>query len=130
MEMQDFSGRHFLIVDDESLVRETLADQFTLRGATVVEASDGNEAFQLLLEQEFDAVLSDIRMPECSGIDLLRLVQNSKKKMPPVIMMSAFNDVSSEQLKNLGARSFFMKSGGFQKIEVAIADLLSSNNSL
>ena len=57
MELQDFTGRHFLVVDDESLVRETLAEQFTLRGATVVEASDGKMAFELIQEMEFDAVL-------------------------------------------------------------------------
>lgn len=125
MEIQDFTGRRFLVVDDESLVRETLAEQFSLRGAKVMEASDGNDAFHLILEQDFDAVLCDIRMPECSGIDLLRLMKSSKESMPPMIMMSAFDDVSTEELQKLGARSFFLKAGGFQKIEDAIAKLLS-----
>ena len=47
--------------------------------------------------------------------------------MPPVIMMSAFDDVSTDQLQKLGARNFFMKSGGFHKIEQAIAGLLEKS---
>lgn len=127
MEMQDFTGKRFLVVDDEALVRETLAEQFSLRGATVMEASDGNKAFDLIQEIEFDAVLCDIRMPECSGLELLELMKQSENKMPPMIMMSAFDDVSTEKLQSLGANSFFLKSGGFQKIENAIAKLLPNS---
>ena len=67
MAPKSLNGVRVLIVDDERLIRETLSELLQLDGAVVTEASDGNTAFDLIQAYDFHVVLSDIRMPECSG---------------------------------------------------------------
>lgn len=124
MEKLEFKDKRILVVDDEPFVREVIAEQLSFKGAVVVEAQDGKVAFDLLLDSDFDLVLSDIRMPECSGVELLKMIKESDKKMPPVLMMSAFEEVNTDRLKNLGAKEFLLKSGDFTQIEEAIKRLL------
>lgn len=67
--------RTLLVVDDESTLRSALRRFFTRRGWRVVEAEDGECARSMLLDGEtigggFDAVISDMRMPRLSGMEL------------------------------------------------------------
>lgn len=122
--MLDLSGKMILVVDDEAMVRETLMDEFSVLGATVQSAKNGQDAFELMEHGNFDLVISDIRMPECSGIDLLKLIRQSDKKMPPVIMLSAFQDLTRNQLKELGARDFILKTEDHKKMHETIQQVL------
>ena len=110
MAPKSLNGVRVLIVDDERLIRETLSELLQLDGAVVTEASDGNTAFDLIQAYDFHVVLSDIRMPECSGVDLLKRVRTEKSlKMPPILLMSAFTDISTSRAQELGARGMFLK---------------------
>lgn len=66
-----------LIVDDEPLVRMTIADMLRLGGFNVLEAASGTEAL---------AVVSDIRMPVMDGVDLLHRVRAVHPEMPIVLV--------------------------------------------
>lgn len=110
MSKADLNGVRILIVDDEKLIRETLTELLTLDGAVVSEASDGNQAYEMIKNYNYNVVLSDIRMPECSGVDLLKRVRQDKSKdMPPILLMSAFTDISADKAKDLGAKGMFIK---------------------
>ena len=69
-------SHHILIVDDEPDVRLVLQDLFTSRGYQVSEAADGKEALKLLETEAPDLILSDYRMPEMDGIELLKATQS------------------------------------------------------
>ena len=106
----ELTGRRILIVDDELLIRQTLTDFLQLHGAVISTADDGNKAFELIKAYDYDIVLSDIRMPECSGVDLLKRIREERtKKTPPVLLMSAFTDISLAKAKELGAKGMFLK---------------------
>ncbi|EKD42580.1 MAG: hypothetical protein ACD_73C00098G0004, partial [uncultured bacterium] len=60
-----------LIADDESSIRTILAKSMENQGYTVVKATDGAEAFNILKSQPIDVALVDIRMPEITGLELL-----------------------------------------------------------
>ena len=83
-----------LIVEDEKVLRESMAELLTDEGYIVVQAGDGKEAYDIVLKQSVDLVLSDIRMPEMDGMTLLGLLT---KTIPdtPIIMVTAYGTVEN-----------------------------------
>ncbi|EQC50580.1 response regulator [Bacteriovorax sp. DB6_IX] len=103
--------KHILVVDDCEDVRFLLALKLNNMGLEVSEASDGQDAIEILEEDEVDILLMDVIMPKISGQDLIRYVQRNKKlKRPIIICITAHYD---EQTKNdlieLGADSVITK---------------------
>lgn len=98
-----------LVVDDESSVREMLGILLEKEGHLVSSASGVREATALLKHDPFDAVLSDIRMPDGSGIDVLRAARETDPDTI-VILLTAFatTDTAVEAMK-LGAYDYITK---------------------
>src|SRR6266566_6005078 len=100
---------NILIVDDELGMRQFLTHLFQREGHTVRVAENGREAMALLQQESSDLVLSDIRMPDMSGIELLRTVRQLLPEVE-VIMMTAFANVdSAREAFLLGAYDFVQK---------------------
>ena len=100
---------NILVADDELGMRQFLTHLFQREGHTVRVAENGREAMALLHQEASDLVLSDIRMPDMSGIELLRAV---RELMPDVevIMMTAFANVdTAREAFLLGAYDFVQK---------------------
>jgi two-component system response regulator PilR (NtrC family) len=87
-------SKSILIVEDEKVLHDSLAKLLEHEGYEVLQARNGKEAYQIVLERPADIVLSDIRMPEMDGMTLLG---HLKKVAPetPVIMMTAYGTVDS-----------------------------------
>src|SRR3954454_16054886 len=83
-----------LIVEDEKVLRESLAELLGEEGHNVIQAPDGKAAYELILQRPVDLVLSDIRMPEMDGLTLLGHLQKIAPQTP-VIMVTAFGTVES-----------------------------------
>ena len=83
-----------LIVEDEKVLRESMAELLTDEGYEVIQAGDGKEAYDIVLKRTVDLVLSDIRMPEMDGMTLLGLLT---KTIPdtPIIMVTAYGTVEN-----------------------------------
>ena len=83
-----------LIVDDEKNIRRNLATFFESLSHEVSAVDSGADALKLLMEKSFDLVLTDFRMAEMTGLDLLRDI---KKRFPEtlVILMTAYATVES-----------------------------------
>ena len=64
--------KKILVVEDEPTLREGVVTAFTQRGWQVIEAADGAEALATLEGEVFDVVVTDFKMPEGSGLDVLR----------------------------------------------------------
>jgi len=93
-----------LVVDDEPLIRWSLAETFAELGHVAVEAGDGASAIQALDEQSpFDAVVLDFRLPDSNDLNLLATVRRRAPRAA-VVMMTAFGapEVTSGAL-DLGA---------------------------
>ena len=83
-----------LIVDDEQSVLEILEQYLIDRGYNVGAAGDGAAAEALLKERSFDVALVDLKLPDCSGLDLISRYQNEYPAMMCVIM-TAFASLDS-----------------------------------
>lgn len=79
-----------LVVDDEPYIVDLLVIALQDEGYHVASASDGEQAWRLVHQQQPDLIISDISMPRLSGIDLLnRLRERRQSARIPVILMSA-----------------------------------------
>ena len=97
-----------LVVDDEPDLLDVICIELDLRGFETFRAISGNRAIQILHEQEIDAIVSDIRMPDGSGIDILQFLLE-RQNLTPIIFLSGFSDVSREELFGKGASGFYTK---------------------
>jgi response regulator RpfG family c-di-GMP phosphodiesterase len=98
-----------LVVDDEEVIREILADFLTMEGFEVRTAEDGSGALVELSRDRFDLVLSDLKMPKMGGLELLSAI---RKHTPHVvtIIMTGFGTVETaiEAMKQ-GAYDYVLK---------------------
>ncbi|GIW46482.1 MAG: hypothetical protein KatS3mg078_0359 [Deltaproteobacteria bacterium] len=86
--------KRILVVDDELLILRIISDILSGEGYEVRTASSCDKAIQLLKEVPFHAVLTDIRMPEKNGIDLLESVRELNPNLP-VILMTGFASIET-----------------------------------
>ena len=98
-----------LIVEDESLIRWSLRQKFDERGYRVTEAPDGAAAFDALDAGTFDLVMLDYKLPDMTGIDVLRKLREHDSDAV-VIMMTAYSTIETavEAIK-LGAFDYLAK---------------------
>ena len=100
---------NLLIVDDELGMRQFLTHLLQREGHTVRVAENGQQALALLREQAPDLIISDIRMPDMDGVDLLRAARELLPEVE-VIMMTAFANVdTAREAFLLGAYDFVQK---------------------
>ncbi len=86
--------RSVLVVDDEPAMREMLISLLEVSGIDARPAGSAKEALEVAGEHEFDAVLSDIRMPERDGVALLAELRELRPETP-VILITAFGSIDS-----------------------------------
>jgi DNA-binding response OmpR family regulator len=112
-----------LVVDDEEYLRETLAEFLTEQGYSVQTAPDGLAAKKILLTQKINLVLTDIRMPNMNGIDLLKFSM-ALPEAPKVIVITGFSDYSKEQIEGFGASAMLNKPFDLEKLLGTVKSLL------
>jgi CheY-like chemotaxis protein len=67
-----------LVVDDDELVRETLADVLLSNGVAVSKARNGNECLRMVQKQSFDVIVMDIIMPEKEGLETIATLRRQR----------------------------------------------------
>lgn len=119
---------HILIADDEPLVRRSLTEFLTMEGYIVSSASNGNEALELLKEYTADIVITDIKMPELDGIQLLKEII-SHKNHTAVILMTGYGSIENavEAMKE-GAYDYITKPIIDSEIKIIIERLIKEQN--
>lgn len=82
---------NILLVEDDVNLQTVLADYLRSKDYVVEQASNGAEAWDLIMIKHYDLVISDIMMPKTNGYELLKLIRQKSEKLP-VIMLSAKTD--------------------------------------
>ncbi|MDD5116496.1 MAG: response regulator [Candidatus Omnitrophica bacterium] len=78
-----------LVVDDETPVRDLLNDLLKKEGCGVSVCGSGEEALEMLKKDSFDILLLDIKLPGISGLEVLKNIRDTDKRLP-VIMITGF----------------------------------------
>lgn len=101
-----------IVADDNDIVRQMIIDTLTddIQIDVVAEASEGNEAIEVIKEYNPDVVLLDLVMPKVDGIGVMEAISHEKDVNPDFIIISAAGreDIITEAL-HMGASYFFMK---------------------
>ena len=119
-----------LIVDDEPLIRKSLFEILRIEGYRVQMAASGEEAVNLLSKAKADIVVTDLKLPQMSGIDLLEKI----KKITPqteVILMTGYGTIESavEAMKK-GAFNYITKPINDQEIKITIHKIVEKRKIL
>lgn len=98
-----------LVVDDSPFMLDVMVDMLGGRNFEISTATSVPEARAVLEKAEIDLIVSDMRMPEATGVDLMRWVQAQGRRIP-FILVSGYSDADLIiEALNLGARSFISK---------------------
>lgn len=98
-----------LVVDDDRDLRELISFEIMNSGYKVFVAENGGEAFQIVMKEKIDVVLTDVRMPNGDGVELLNQIKGRNVKAPAVILVTGFAGLSIEDAYNQGAYRMFKK---------------------
>ena len=112
---------HVLVVDDEGAIRYSVSKTLQRIGYEVEEAASGEEALEMMGKREYDVILTDIRMPGLTGVDLLKRI----KDIAPdgiVILMTGYASLGTavESLR-LGAHDYLIKPSSSQDIRQSVS---------
>ena len=109
-----------LIVDDQEMMRDSLAATLAREGHEVVAAGDGPIAVSKLQGGRFDLLITDLKMPRMTGIELLAEAKKMRPDMP-VVMMTAFATVQTAvEAMKLGAYDYIQKPFDGDEIKILI----------
>ncbi len=108
--------KKILVVDDDSFVRDILADILQSSGYEVSTALNGQEGVNLIVsEPKLDLVISDINMPVLDGLGLIRRLRTGENSDIPIIVLSGNNEVAiAIEAINLGANDYLLKDENLQ----------------
>ena len=101
--------KKILLIDDDTFICEILKKYLEKNNYSVNVAFSGQSANELLKKQNFDLVLCDFRLPDTSGLELLKKIK-IQKPVTPVVIITAYADVKvAVQLMKLGATDYITK---------------------
>lgn len=98
-----------LVAEDDQLVRKTTALYLTGKGYNTLEALNGKEALQLFREEKPDIVLTDLRMPELDGMELVRMVVEEDPTIPVIIFSGMGTMADVIEALRIGAWDYLTK---------------------
>ena len=116
--------KKILVVEDEQTLREGIVTALNDRGWHVAAAADGAEALRMLEGELFDVLVTDYKMPESDGMDVLRRCKQINESTA-VLMMTAYGTVESavEALKT-GAWDYIVKPFELEELELKVEKAL------
>jgi len=87
--------KKLLIVDDELLIRDLLYDHFSSHDYQISMADSGQKALDILDSEEIDCILTDLKMPDMTGLELIQRVRESADKPIPAVLITGFPSLES-----------------------------------
>ncbi len=119
--------RKILIADDDQDFRELIADYLVEKGFKIVEACDGHEVFQKVLDENPDIIILDVMMPRMNGIDVCReLKSDYRTRDSSIVMLTVKNRLSDKLTAYVaGAQRYLTKPCEMQELDDCIRTVLS-----
>ena len=117
-----------LIADDEKNIRSGLELAFEDEGYTVVTAADGKEAWEKLQKNVIDLVITDLRMPEMDGYELLKRISAAYPTLPVIVLTGHGTIETAVETMRDGAVDFFTKPVDIDKLSLVVKKTISASS--
>ncbi|MBF0548104.1 MAG: sigma-54-dependent Fis family transcriptional regulator [Candidatus Riflebacteria bacterium] len=118
-------ARKIVLVDDELKLLRALKRALETEGYEVFDFSVSSDALKFIIEREPDLVVSDIKMPGLSGLDLLEKISNANSRIP-CILMTAYSSIETAVASmKLGARDYLLKPFELKEFKNSVERVLS-----
>ncbi|WP_268761446.1 response regulator [Candidatus Chrysopegis kryptomonas] len=114
------------MVDDDELVRVTLKEFLTILGLQVIEARNGREGIEKAIETEFHILIADYKMPDMTGIEMIREIQKFKRDFKILILTGYADEITKDMIEELGIVSVLQKPIDLALLEKIITQLLAN----
>lgn len=117
--------RKLLLVDDDPEIHFFLRSVLQTPWISIRSVHTGRQAFSEFREMEYDLIITDIAMPELNGIDLIKEIEKSQYRTPPIVILSSLNDsrMIMECLSS-GVSDYIIKPAESERIRKTVYDLL------
>ncbi|GAB4442699.1 MAG: response regulator transcription factor [Anaerolineae bacterium] len=109
-----------LVVDDEGAIRYSVSKTLQRVGYHVSTAASGEEALEMMTEQNYDVILTDIRMPGISGVELLARIRESSPDAIVILMTGYASLGTAVESLRLGAHDYLVKPSSSQDIRQSV----------
>ncbi len=118
------SEKTILLVDDDASLRRVLAHHLTEAGYRVLTAVDGKAGLDLFTEEQVEMVITDIRMPEMSGLDLLRRIRVMNPETVVLVITAHGSIETAVEAMKLGAHDYITKPFNREELLLTVAKSL------
>jgi CheY-like chemotaxis protein len=118
-------SHRILVLDDDQEILGILRDMIRLKGHKVTATDDGKKALELIQEQDFDLVLTDLGMPEISGWEVAREVKSKNPQVPVILITGWGTQYEDEDLSDRGVDLVLSKPFSWERLLDAIGKMLS-----
>jgi two-component system response regulator HydG len=118
-------GRRLLLVDDEESVRTSLSANLEVEGYEITEAANGTDAVELVRQQPFDLVLTDMRMPGMNGLEAFRAIREVRPGTVVLLMTGFANETMVGEALAEGAYAMLPKPVSIPHLLAVVARAVS-----
>lgn len=122
--MDDVNVNSVLVVDDAAFSRRMLRKYVEAEGCKVLEATNGQQALEMVQQHQPDCILTDLLMPDVDGFQLLATLREQGWTKPIAIITADIQDSSRQRGMDLGATKFINKPAKEDEVRQTVRQLL------
>ncbi|TWT56240.1 response regulator [Allorhodopirellula solitaria] len=114
-----------LITDDDAGFRSALCDALSDRGLTLYQASDGDEALEVIGQESIHLVLVDVHMPRVTGIEVIREIAGRSLRIPTILMSAMMDEAIEREAARMRAYRILHKPIGLRDLRQIVSGSLA-----
>ena len=124
----NYGDEFVLVVDDEDYIREPIVEMLRRMGFRVDSAANGKHALEKLKEKPYTFLLTDMRMPEMDGLELIKSAERDYPNVSTIAMTGYSKEYDYVDVVNAGAADFINKPFGIEELEAKVRRAIIERN--
>jgi len=119
--------KKILVCDDDFIILKLVENALKQEGYEVSTAQDGNEAIELLQDNEFDLMVTDMHMPHATGLELIDFIKNELNKTLKIIVLTKdASENTTVDAYQVGADDYLLKPVNLSILQIKVKKMLNS----
>ncbi|PIV23297.1 MAG: hypothetical protein COZ69_11885 [Deltaproteobacteria bacterium CG_4_8_14_3_um_filter_45_9] len=116
--------KRILVIEDDEEMRSLLKDFFEEDGFEIDSVSNGSEAFRKIAREPFDLIITDIRMPGLTGLDILPGIKKLQPEVSIIVITAFGSEEVSRKAFDRGATAYLEKPILFNKLRTLVHEMV------